>query len=154
MAGVAGALASSLFTAMRTVHERAAGEWHIEWYVLPELARLAAGALFWSVDVASGLRVFPDSMLRNLELDGGLVLAEAYMMRLAASLGRERAHDLVYEAATNSRKTGRSLLDVLRSLAPPEASLALAELGGGVRAEDYLGDVAFTCRAAVAAWRG
>jgi len=70
MAGVAEALASALFGAMRPLHERAAGEWQVEWVVIPELARLAAGALFQAVDVARGLRVFPDAMAHNLELDG------------------------------------------------------------------------------------
>jgi 3-carboxy-cis,cis-muconate cycloisomerase len=42
-----------------------------------------------------GLVVPPERMARNLALDGGQILAEAVMMRLAPHVGRTRAHDLV-----------------------------------------------------------
>ena len=90
MAGVADALASSLFTAMRPTHERSAGEWLSEWFVVPSLAAMAAGALYNVGSVASGLQVFPERMQANLALGNGFVLAEAYMMSLAPVLGREQ----------------------------------------------------------------
>ncbi|MGW0204015.1 lyase family protein, partial [Nonomuraea sp. NPDC003201] len=37
MSGTAGALSSGLFRAMEAGHERAAGEWQVEWYVVPLL---------------------------------------------------------------------------------------------------------------------
>src|SRR5262249_31861214 len=41
----------------------------------------------------------PARMRRNLELGGGLIMAEAVMLQLAATLGRQHAHDVVYDAA-------------------------------------------------------
>src|SRR5262249_47372157 len=49
--------------------------------------------------VARGLRLDPDRMRRNLELGGGLIMAEAIMLELGSSLGRQHAHDVVYDAA-------------------------------------------------------
>jgi adenylosuccinate lyase len=38
-------------------------------------------------------------MRKNLDLSGGLILAEAVMLTLGAKLGRQHAHDVVYDAA-------------------------------------------------------
>jgi 3-carboxy-cis,cis-muconate cycloisomerase len=104
MAATSGVLAAALGRAMEAGHKRAAGVWQVEWQVLPQLAGLAAGCLGRAAEMAANLRVFPRTMRRNLEADGGLIMAEAYMMRLAPSMGRERAHDLVYRAASEASK--------------------------------------------------
>lgn len=71
MAGVASALSSALYRAMEAGHERAAGEWQIEWEVVPELASLAAGCLSMASEISEGLQVFPDAMRRNMDAEGG-----------------------------------------------------------------------------------
>ncbi|MEV1179000.1 adenylosuccinate lyase family protein [Nonomuraea sp. NPDC049784] len=152
MSGTAGALSSALFRAMEAGHERAAGEWQIEWYVVPLLAELAAGALATAAEVAAGLRVYPEAMRANLGAEGGLIMAEAYMMRLAPALGRERAHDLVYKAAHEARERGRALADALRDVAGPEDLASLGALP--IPPESYIGDAEAICAAALDAWRG
>lgn len=145
MSAVAGALASALYRAMEAGHERAAGEWQVEWEVIPQLAVLAAGGLGHAGDVAAGLEVFPETMRRNLEHGDGHVMAEAYMMRLAGELGRERAHDLVYAAVRAARERRIPL------------ERAVGELAGGVAPispDDYLGTVDAAIDAAVALWNG
>ncbi len=152
MAAVAGSVASGMLAAMRPTHERSAGEWQMEWFLVPELAVTAAGALYNSIDIAAGLEVFPGNMTANLAADGGLVLAEAYMMRLAPILGRERAHDLVYEAAGLSRTDGVALVDAVKSLLHDSGADDVAELTIELEAGDYLGDVKLTCEQALARW--
>ncbi|MEO3885140.1 adenylosuccinate lyase family protein [Nonomuraea sp. B5E05] len=151
MSGTAGALSSGLFRAMEAGHERAAGEWQVEWYVVPLLAELAAGALATAADVAAGLRVFPAAMRANLGAEGGLIMAEAYMMRLAPVLGREKAHDLVYRAAHEARERGRALADALRDVAGPDDLASLGSLP--IPPESYIGDAGAICAAALDAWR-
>ncbi|MEV0388309.1 lyase family protein [Nonomuraea sp. NPDC050643] len=151
MSGTAGALSSALFRAMEAGHERAAGEWQVEWYVVPLLAELAAGALATAAEVAAGLRVYPGAMRANLDAEGGLIMAEAYMMRLAPVLGRERAHDLVYKAAHEARERGRPLADALRDVAGPDDLESLGALP--IPPESYTGDAEAVCAAALDAWR-
>ncbi|MCG5212873.1 lyase family protein [Streptosporangium soli] len=151
MSGTAGALSSGLFRAMEAGHERAAGEWQVEWYLVPLLAELGAGALATAAEVAAGLRVFPQTMRANLDADGGLIMAEAYMMRLAPVLGREKAHDLVYRAAHEARARGLALADALREVAAPGDLTSLGVLP--ILPESYLGDAETVCAAALAAWR-
>ena len=93
---------------MEVPQERAAGEWQIEWFVLPNLLSLVAGALKATDELLAGLRVDAAAMRRNLDFDGGLIMAEAYMITLAPELGRENAHDLVYAAVGEVRETAVS----------------------------------------------
>ena len=51
------------------------------------------------VEVLRGLRLDPQRMRRNLDLGGGLIMAEAVMLNLGKTIGRQRAHDVVYDAA-------------------------------------------------------
>jgi 3-carboxy-cis,cis-muconate cycloisomerase len=51
------------------------------------------------VEVMRGLRLDPERMRRNLDLGGGLIMAEAVMLNLGAAIGRQHAHDVVYDAA-------------------------------------------------------
>jgi 3-carboxy-cis,cis-muconate cycloisomerase len=146
MAAMAGAVASALFRAMQGGHDRAAGEWQIEWEALPLLAMLAAGCARHAGDVAEGLRVFPDAMRRNLA-GQGFVMAEAYMMQLAPRLGREEAHDAVYQAVRQAQAGGETLEGVLEKM---------GLTGNGSRAiapDEYVGSPDIACDAALEAWR-
>src|SRR2546425_1192436 len=52
-------------------------------------------------------------MRANLDSTKGLVVSEAVMMGLAPYLGRERAHDLVYDLCREAIRQDRPLLDLL-----------------------------------------
>jgi 3-carboxy-cis,cis-muconate cycloisomerase len=63
--------------------------------------------------VARELGLDPARMRRNLELGGGLIMAEAVMLQLATTLGRQHAHDVVYDAAQAAFVDGRAFAAVL-----------------------------------------
>ena len=48
-------------------------------------------------------------MRRNLDLTGGLIVAEAVMMGLAPHIGRQAAHDIVYGACRAALDAGTTL---------------------------------------------
>lgn len=112
-AGVVRQHAAALFDAMVADHERSTGPWQIEWIVLPEAFVLTAGALQQANFVLAGLEVDVKRMRANLDMTHGLVVSEAVMMGLAPYLGREHAHDLVYDLCREAIKQERPLLDVL-----------------------------------------
>ncbi|OZM80837.1 lyase family protein [Pseudonocardia sp. MH-G8] len=151
LAGTAGALASSLARLQEAGHERAAGEWQIEWQVVPQLAVLAGTALSETLVIVEGMRVDAARMRANLEQDGGLVMAEAQMISLAAAMGREHAHDLVYEAAARARTTGRTLTEVLPEVAGEKGKRDLLP-DPLVAADDYVGEAGRIADAAVRGW--
>lgn len=105
--------AASLMDAMVADHERSTGPWEIEWIALPEAFCLTAGALKQTRFVLEGLEVDPAAMIANIELTNGLVMSEAVMMGLGPYIGREYAHDLVYDLCREAIKSNRPLLDLL-----------------------------------------
>jgi adenylosuccinate lyase len=64
-------------------------------------------------EVMRGLRVDPARLLKNLELGGGLIMAEAVMLDLGAAIGRQHAHDVVYDAAQAAFVEGKSFSALL-----------------------------------------
>ncbi|HSV51662.1 MAG TPA: 3-carboxy-cis,cis-muconate cycloisomerase [Burkholderiaceae bacterium] len=105
--------AASLMDAMVADHERSTGPWEIEWIVLPESFCLMAGALKQSRSVLEGLEVDAVRMRENIDMTHGLVMSEAVMMGLGPYIGREYAHDLVYDICREAVKCKRHLVDLL-----------------------------------------
>jgi 3-carboxy-cis,cis-muconate cycloisomerase len=116
-----------LLDSMATDHERATGPWHIEWIALPEAFVAASGALYQARFMLEGLIVEPGAMRRNLDITGGLIVAEAVMMALAPMTGRGAAHDLVYAACRAALEKGTPLIDQLRLM--PEVTAHFDEAG-------------------------
>lgn len=88
--------------AMIQDHERDWSSDHIEWAYLGEMCIMTDGALDLTLRVLTGLKVYPQRMLVNLNLLDGLALSEAIMLALGKNLGRQTAHDVVYECAMRS----------------------------------------------------
>jgi 3-carboxy-cis,cis-muconate cycloisomerase len=65
------------------------------------------------VEVLRGLRLDPARMRKNLDLGGGLIMAEAVMLNLGAAIGRQHAHDVVYDAAQAAFVESRSFAELL-----------------------------------------
>ncbi|MFG1466081.1 adenylosuccinate lyase family protein [Xanthobacter sp. DSM 24535] len=108
--------------------ERATGPWHLEWVSLPESFLLTASALSNAKFMLAGLVVHEQRMRDNLGLTHGLIVAEAVMMAAAPKLGRQHAHDVVYDACRTAIEGGQDLADLLAQV--PEIVDAL----GGVEA--------------------
>lgn len=151
IAGVAGALSSVLIRIQEAGHERSAGEWQSEWYLIPNLGCLAGASLAEAIEVAENMRVDTERMKKNLTLDGGLIMAEAVMIQLASAMGREHAHDLVYEAATSVRKEGITLHDVMPEVAAEKGKLDVLPKKL-VQASEYVGEASNIVTTAVKQW--
>ena len=126
--------------AMAADHERATGPWHVEWAALPEAFVLASGALAQARFLAEGLRVDPGAMRANLDLTRGLIVSEAVMMGLAPTLGRQAAHDLVYEACRIATDERRALFEVLLDMPEVTAKLDREALARLCEPGNYVGE--------------
>jgi 3-carboxy-cis,cis-muconate cycloisomerase len=132
-------MVAALLEAMIEDHERATGPWEIEWIVLPEIFMLSAGALAQTKFVVSGLQINEKKMRENLDITKGLIMSEAVMMGLGPTLGRNIAHDLVYDVCRQVVKTGRPLIDLLVEDKEISKHAARAELEKMVDPANYLG---------------
>lgn len=131
--------AAALMDAMVADHERSTGPWEIEWIVLPEAFCLIAGALKQSRAVVEGLEVDAAAMMRNIEMTGGLVMSEAVMMGLGPYIGREHAHDLVYDLCRESLAKKTPLIELLAAHPEIKRHVARAELERMLDPANYLG---------------
>ena len=152
MSALAAQQVPSLLRAMEASHERAAGEWQIEWDAVPVSFALAAGCLATTDEIIRGLRVFPARMLLNLRADGGALMAEAVMMRLAPVLGRHQAHAVVYRACTVSRERETTLGESLRATMTQEQLHLLEPLERLLDPAEYLGEARSIVEAADGEW--
>ena len=136
------ALVSVMLGAMVQEHERGLGGWHAEWETLPEICLLAAGALAQTITIIDGLEVDADRMASNLQLSGGLNLAEAVSMALANHVGKEAAHQHVERACRTSITERRRLLDVLAADSAVNAHLSQTDLERLFDPRNYTGSAA------------
>ena len=121
-------LVATVLAAMVQEHERALGGWQAEWDALPEIARLCGGALANVEEIARGLEVDTGRLAANLGSTNGLILAEAVMLALGESMGRQAAHQLVEHASREAVASGRSLRDVLAANSEVTSRLDAARL--------------------------
>src|SRR5215831_2255965 len=130
---------AALLEAAVADHERSTGPWEIEWIALPEIFLLASGALAQTKLLVQGLEVDAARMRANLDLTKGMIVSEAVMMGLGPHLGRQRAHDLVYDICRKVAATGEPLVDLLAK--DPEISkhLTRRELEAMCDPAGYLG---------------
>jgi len=94
-------------------HERDGRSWKAEWVVLAETC-LAVGKLLVLLRTLVGnLVIHTDRMRANLEATGGFVLSEAVMLALAARIGKQSAHTLIYEASMAAHAAGHGLKEAI-----------------------------------------
>jgi 3-carboxy-cis,cis-muconate cycloisomerase len=124
-----------------TIHdfERATGPWHAEWIAIPESFALTAGALHQAKFALGGLIVDEKQMAKNLDLSRGLIVAEAVMMGLAPQMGRQQAHDVVYDACRLVNEKGGTLADVLAANPEIGARIDRATIDRLTAPRNYLG---------------
>lgn len=131
--------AGLMVDAMIQDFERATGPWHAEWIAIPESFILTAGALHQARFALGGLIVDTAQMRRNLGLSRGLIVAEAVMMGLAPAIGRQQAHDVVYDACRTVNEHGGTLADALAALPAVTAHFDRAAIERLTDPANYLG---------------
>lgn len=107
------ALVPLALEAMQTEHEADRTTSVMFDRALTEACGLIGDILARLVALFSGITLFPEHMLRNLHASGGLIMGEALMLELGRQIGRQRAHDVVYDAAQAAFTEGRAFRDLL-----------------------------------------
>src|SRR5919109_1736902 len=93
------ALVPLALEAMQTEHEADRTTSMMMTRALVPACELTGDMLQRLIVLFDGLQVFPARMRENLDLSGGLIMAEALMLELGKQIGRQRAHDAIYDAA-------------------------------------------------------
>ncbi len=145
--------ASILLGAMAQAHERAAGAWQAEWEALGGALAYTGGAAAAVREVLDGLEVRPERMRENLDVTGGLVLAESVSMALGKRIGRSEAHHLVEAASRRAVEGGRPLRDELRDDDAIRDQLSEEEIDRALAVDGYTGEAAALIGRALSRYR-
>jgi adenylosuccinate lyase len=131
--------AALLLEGMIIEHERDGSSWRAEWKALPESCLMAGGVLATMKYVLGGLTVDAPRMRRNLDALGGFLLSERVMFALSEKVGKQTAHDLVYEASMHGIEHGVSFEQALMLDQRVAAALPPAELRKVLDPTTYVG---------------
>lgn len=133
------ALAPLMLAAMAQDHERATGPWQSEALALPQCFVLCEGATAHALAIAEGMTVDDARMRRNLDLGGGLIMAEAVSTALTPMLGRAAAHHALQRISDRAITEGRTLGEVLRDDSEVRRHLSDEQIDRLTEPSAYLG---------------
>lgn len=132
-------LVATILSAMLQEHERGLGGWQAEWQAVPDLVVTSGDAARALADALDALVIDPERMRANVNLTGGLTMAEAVSMRLAETMGKQQAHATVERAAARALEEQRSFAEVLGADAAVHQVLSQSEIDRALSADAYLG---------------
>ncbi|MEW5423316.1 adenylosuccinate lyase [Amorphus sp. 3PC139-8] len=107
--------AAMMLEAMVQEHERDGIAWKSEWKSVPETCLVTGAILFQAAGLLKGLRVNQDAMARNVDMMKGYLLSERVMLELGDKVGKNTAHEWLYEASMSGIEKGLSFADALRA---------------------------------------
>lgn len=101
------------FGAMIQEHERDMSFWQTEWSYIPQICIMLDGAIEMMKTILKNMIVHKDRIRHNLYMTKGLIVSERAMLTLGHYLGRQDAHDVIYDGSMTAFEEDRMLLDVL-----------------------------------------
>lgn len=94
--------------------ERDGIAWKMEWKALPECCLIAGAMLFQAKNLLAGLKVNADVMASNLDKMRGYLLSERVMLELSGRVGKQTAHEWIYEASMHGISHKLGFADAMR----------------------------------------
>ncbi len=118
IAGLARIVRANAIAGMENIplwHERDISHSSVERVIIPDSTILVDFMLNEMTDIIDKLIVYPERMLRNLNLTKGLIFSQKVLLALVEKgLTRETAYKIVQRNAMRCWKTGENFLDVLK----------------------------------------
>lgn len=120
-------------------HERDISHSSVERVMLPDATIALDYILKITTDVIDGMQVYPQRMLENLNLTGGLVYSQSVLLSLIeAGMSREDAYAVVQRAAMRTWETGTPFKQTLLEEPSAAAIVDAAALDAIMKPDRYL----------------
>ncbi|RIO17948.1 MULTISPECIES: adenylosuccinate lyase [Mammaliicoccus] len=98
--------------AMVQEHERDMTFWTTEWSYIPQICIYTSSQVDKMHKILSNMIVHEDKMERNLYLLKGLIVSENLMLELGKYIGRQKAHDVIYDISMEAFEKDEKLLNI------------------------------------------
>lgn len=121
-------------------HERYSALLRIELAAVPEMMIYSGALLSKMRTVLEKLEVYPKRMRSNLDMLGGLLLSEKVMLALGEEIGKQTAHEVVYEIAMDSFEKEIPFKDALKADERVSNHLNSQEIGSLLDPVSYIGE--------------
>lgn len=115
LARLTAGLVPAAMAAMSGDNERDSRSLRLEWAVLPEAAHYTLSGCEIVRTILNGLIVHTDRMRENVQVVADQVATEGLMLALGQRVGKQTAHELVYELSQTGRRDGTALRDLVRA---------------------------------------
>ena len=103
-----------LYESMVQDHERGAGNWQLEWILIPNCISYGHFAIqTLNTLLSESIQVNEPKMEINLKLSDDMIYAEGIMMVLASSMGRQKAHHLLDQLISETHSSKKPFKEVL-----------------------------------------
>ncbi|MDF9399726.1 adenylosuccinate lyase family protein [Vibrio sp. 1180_3] len=115
---------------------------------LQEAAELIAEVVIRAEELTRTIVINPEYMKKNVMITHGLINSEKIMMSLVERLGKDPAHELVYELAMESTHSGREYSEVLGDNSIMKENFTESEIQQLLDPLEYIGQ----CRETAVYW--
>lgn len=107
--------------------------------ILYEAVGLMREIIIRMVELSGTLNVNVERLAENANINHGIDNSEYIMMRLAERLGKDQAHELVYELAIDATINHRKYSEVLRANEVVNSAFSTEEIAAMLQPENYIG---------------
>lgn len=132
LSGLARVIRANALAALENVtlwHERDISHSSVERIILPDSCILLDYMLATLTELVSGLQIYPDRMLKNLNLTKGLYYSQAVLLELTRrGLDRKTAYEAVQRAAMASWEDSRDFLGEVKKIPEITSLISTPEL--------------------------
>jgi adenylosuccinate lyase len=150
MAKLAAAQVPNALAAMMGDHERDSRALRLEWVCVPDVSHHTLAACEIFLEIVSGLRIHGERLRANLSEVAEKIMSERLMLALADRLGKQAAHELVYQLIQTAREENTPIRDLLGEHRDVMAALDAQTLDEVLEPAAYLGASAVLTRRVVA----
>ena len=130
---------SLAYESMYTEHERDGALWKVEWLSVAQNMIVSGTAVAKTKKLLTNLVVFEKKMRDNLDLLKGLMLSEPLMMVLGEKIGKQTAHEVIYEISMETFEQDAYFKDKLMENDVIKANLTEEEIDNLLDPAKYTG---------------
>lgn len=127
------------FEGMINEHERDYRSVRLEWVTVTDTSLFMCGLLSIMKALLKGLVVHEHNIRRNVEKAATFISTEALMFRLGEKIGKQTAHEIIYETSMEAIEKNLPLIDLLMARSEISANFARKDLESAIDPARHIG---------------